>query len=791
MRKLGLKLWRDLRQQKWQFIALTLIILLGVTTYGAMIGMIDDVVHSIQETLDRLAFQDVSLTLYEPLPAGLVDKVAGVEGVQAVVGRLVLDTGLYLSAEEQVHARLVGMPLGEQPPVNQLYVQEGRYLRPGDGLVAVLDHHFADYHGYGPGTVLHPLVNGEQLDVEVVGVAVSPEYLMAVASAENPLPSPSGFAVLFVPQEELQRQFGLPGMITDLSVRLAEGSPVDAAIERLKDTVGATAVASALKGEDNPSYTLLMADLEGGREMIGAVPAMFLTVAALSIYVFLSRMVQAQRPQVGVLKALGYSRWAVLRHYLSFSLLVGLVGSVVGFALSYPLGMAFSRAYAAEFGLPFVVVQFHVGAAVQAIAINLFFCLLAGIFPAWRSAGMAPARAIRFDPSVAMVKGSVPLLERLLGRLFHLRVSTRIALRNLFRNRRRTLTTVLGFVFSLVVLLACWAMFDGLGYMLRIQFEETDRWDLQAVFMQPQADALLEEVRGWPGVRAVEPVLQFPVTLESETARQEAFLTAIDPDTELHGFRLPRGRTPAQALVLGHLLIPPQMGDKLGVETGDKLTVQTPFGAQQVTVEASNSEVMGVGVYVSRPWLEQLSGGQSLYNGLLLRVDEDQWGEVRRRLYLQPDVAEVSLKEEIVAGWRSLMGLYYVMMGLFLVFALIISGAVIFNTMTVNVLERQREIATMRALGERQQGLRGMITLENMLIGLLSLVPGLGLGILATYYLFQLFTTSADFYLPFHISPQTYLIVVGLVFVTAWISQGPAVRRVARMDLAEATKVMT
>ena len=242
-----------------------------------------------------------------------------------------------------------------------------------------MDHHLAEYYGYGPGTVLHPIVNGERLDVEIVGVAVSPEYLMAVASAENMLPLPSGFAVLFMPQPEVQGLLGAEGTINELNIRLGSRSPsdVDRAIAQVEDALGDAPVRSVVKRADNPSYSLLRLDLEGGREMMGMVPSMFLVIAAMSIYVLLSRMVQAQRPQIGVLKALGYSRWAVMRYYLLYSGLIAAVGSVLGFALSYPVGQVFARAYAAEFGLPFVTARFHLAAGLEAIGITLVVALLA------------------------------------------------------------------------------------------------------------------------------------------------------------------------------------------------------------------------------------------------------------------------------------------------------------------------------------------------------------------------------------------------------------------------------
>jgi putative ABC transport system permease protein len=793
MRTLSLKVWRDIRAQKWQFLALTLIILLGVTSYGGMMGMIDDVIQSIERTLDELRFQDLAITFESPVPQSVVESVGDLDNVEAATGRLVADTGLFISPDNQARARLIGMPTAEQPAVNQLYLQAGRYLQTGDERVAVLDHHLAEHYGYEPGTILHPVLDGEQLDIEIVGTAVSPEYLMAVPSKENPLPVPGGFAALFLPQTEMEELLGASGAINELNIRLVNASPeqVDQTVAQVEEAAGDAAIRSVVERADNPSYNLLMLDLEGGKEMMSMVPSMFLVIAAMSIYVFLNRMVQAQRPQIGVFKALGYSRRAVMGHYLLFSAIVGVVGSLVGFALSYPVSAAFGQAYAAEFGLPFVVTEFHLGAALQAILISLAVCVVAGLFPAWGSARLAPAQAIRFDPSVALVAGSIPLLERVLGSVATLSTSTKITLRNLFRKRRRTLTTSLGFIFAFIVLLACWSLFDGLGYMLDIQFEKTERWDIHAAFSLPQPQALVEQVRKWPGVQLAEPVIELPARLKSATITEDTYLMALAPDSELHQFQLPKDKTPADVLQPGHALLTSILGEKLEVQTGDEITLETALGTRRVTVDTSNQEVMSGGAYVSLDWMQDTAGGLEVVSGLLLQVEPSQQRDVRKTLYRLPGIASVELKDEIISGWQSVMGLYYVMMGMFLLFALVIAGAVIFNTMTVNVLERQREIATMRALGQDRRRLGAMITLENLLTGLLALVPGLAAGTLITYYFFQVFSSTADFYMPFYISPLSYAIVTLLVFGTALLSQLPAVRRVNRMDLAEATKVTT
>jgi putative ABC transport system permease protein len=793
MRKINLKVWRDIGRQRLQFAALVLIILLGVASYGGMTGMIDDVERSIQRTFRELQFQDLGFTFDSPIADSMTQQVSQLPNVQAALGRFVVDTGLYVSADNQVHARLVGMPTAGPPQVNELYIKEGRYLQEGDGLAAVLEHHFAEYYGYGPGAVLHPIVNGRQVDVRVVGVGVSPEYLMAVASRENSLPSPSGFAVLFMPLQQLQQMFGADQAINDLVVVLNHDSAasMDKVIGLIQGAVGDAGIRAVAKRPDNPSYNLLMLDLEGARAMVQAVPLMLLLIAALSIYVFLNRMLQAQVPQVGVIKAMGYSKWALTRHYLLFSGCIALAGSLLGLALSYPIGKLFTEAYAAEFGLPFVAAQFHPAAAVEAIAITLLICVAAGLSPARTAARMPPAQAMHFDPAATLVKGSVPLVERLLTPAIHLGITTKTVLRNLFRNRRRTLTTALGFVFALIVLLACWALYDGMDHMLQVQFEQTDRWDLRATFAQIEPHSVLDEVKSWPGVKAAEVTIELPVTMESETGRKYAVLTAIAPDASLHGFQLPRGRTSQEVLVPGHVLISAAVGEELQVQTGDSITLQTPLGSQSVIVDTSNREVMNAGIYAELPWVQEVAGGLTGLNGLLLQVEGPRQRDVRKMLYELPGVSAVDFKEEIAFGWQSLMGIYYLMMGMFLVFALIIAGAVMFNTATVNVLEREREIATMRALGQNRRRLWRMLISEDLLIGLISLLPGLMLARVVTYYLFQVFNTSADFYLPFYISPHSYAVVTLVIFGAALPAQTLAMRRVGRISLAEATKIIT
>ena len=117
------------------------------------------------------------------------------------------------------------------------------------------------------------------------------------------------------------------------------------------------------------------------------------------------------------------------------------------------------------------------------------------------------------------------------------------------------------------------------------------------------------------------------------------------------------------------------------------------------------------------------------------------------------------------------------------------AGAIVFNTVTVNVLERQRELATMRTLGQTRGRLALMMVLENVLVGAGALVPGFLLGTAVAYYVTHSFSSDV-LTMTLWIAPSSYAAVGSSVLLIVALSVLPAIRRVNRMDLAEVTKVL-
>lgn len=791
MNMLLLKTLRDLRASLAQSVALVVIVTLGVASYVASIAAYRDLGTSYQRTYDQLHLADVTFSV-QGAPESVADALRDTDGVLAVNARLVVDTGLELpeidgEEQEPIRARLIGMPADGYPGVNSILVLEGEYFTAGQADSVIMESHFAAYYKLGPGDSIMPILDGQRVTLQACGIAASPEYLIVSPSKQEIFPSFRSFGVFFVPQEALQEQLGLEGTVNNFAVLLEPEADSAAVVSDLQALLAPYGVMETTLQEGQPSNAALTADLEGFRELAYLMPMVILLVAAVSVYVMLGRQVRAQTPQIGLMKAIGYTDRAVLGHYMLYALVIGVLGAVLGALLGLPLGYAITKTYALELGIPIVAARFYPDLIVEGVLLSLVATVLAAIGPARGALRETPAEAIRMDPAIAAVKGRVSLFERIV----HLPLWLRLPLRNVLRVRRRSLTTALGIVFAYVLFLMVWGLTDSMNYFFDNNYTEVERWDIAALYDAPQSQATLDEIRGWVGVEKVEALAQMPATLKANGYSEDILLTALEADETLHGFQFPEGVSTESALEDGQLVLSSGMLAKIGLQEGDHVTLETPWGSEDFTLGPPSEELMNAVAFVSLAELqEQLDSPVSFFNGFYLTVDDDHAKQIKLDLYQLPGAVSVLRKADLVADLQSYMVLFYAFAGVMLTFALLMSFALLFNAMTVSVLERRREFATMRSLGTGRRWIALLLSGENFILWVFTLIPGLLLGYLMALGMGSAFNTDL-FTFKIVVAPISYITAAVGILVTMLLAALPAIRKVNQLNLAEATKVLT
>jgi len=789
-RKINLLVLRDIMARRFQFAALMVIMALGITIYVCMAVAFGNIRSSYDRTYRETHFADFTVKVKEA-PDSVVDEVRGLPNVKWTEGRQVIDTGLLLSEGRLIQARLIGVPSDRRPSVNDVVLESGRYFQPGDRDVVLPVRSFTDFYDLeGGDTILVYTPEGPHT-LAIVGSVSSPEYLILAASKQDLMASPRRFAVFFVPEEELEALFDRQGQINEINVVVESEGEREDTISAVAALLAPYGVQQTVRDEDQPSKAGTDLDLEGAEEFAALLPALILIVGAFAIFIAMSRLVRAQRTIIGLSRAVGYGAREIVAHYLLMAMAVALAGGVVGIVLGYALSIVLTNAYASALNIPLVSNRFQAEPIAISVLMSIVVALAAAAIPAWSAARMLPAPAMRPSPEVALAGGSVPLIERVLGLGRRPPMLLRLSLRNIWRAPRRTFYTVGAISLGLVLLVVGFSTFDSMSFMMDKQFSETNQWDVASMFSSPQSENVLAEIRAIEGVESAEPAYFALAEATVGARRSNLQVVALLPGQELHGFDLEGGREAEKSLGEGEMILTKGVADQLHVGVGDSVEIRTEGGSASLEVGGVSKEAMGGLAYVSMDTKDGLLGLPAGFNGVFLRTASPSLNrDVQADLYRMPGVEGVQIKQDIRDDFEEAMALFNVMIGFVVVFCLVMFAAIVFNTMTVNVLERERETATMRTLGSSGLSVVAMLLSEGLAFSLLAIAPGLILGTWVSSYLIQAFS-SEFFTMSFHMYTGTYVIISVLVVVAALLSTLPSVRYSIRMNLAEATKVLT
>lgn len=789
MRMLLLKTWRDIGARKGQFIALIVLVALGITSYVSFISGYEDLHTSAEASYAQLKFEDFS-TQVLGAPKGVVNTIRKLPDVAAAEGQLIVDTPLDIDPRVQMTARVIGIPVDHRLSVNNILVLSGSYVTAGKRDV-LLHPILANRRGVQIGDRLTLDVLGQKRGVRVAGIATGPEYFYP-ARSKSDASGPDEFTILWMAQSEVERLFHEPGTITSISIRADPGVDQNKLIARMEKILKPYGIVDTVKRADVPSNFLLQQKVQGIQSMAFFMPALILAISSLSLAIALSRLVQSQRGEIGLAKALGYRDWQLLVHYLLFSVFIALAGSAIGFALGQLAAVQITQLYASFFTIPYLAHEVHLNVVVGSVLLSTVTCVLAGLVPAYRSAQMPPAMAMHSDPNIALPASKKPLVEEYLGWAMPRAFTVHIPLRNVFRAKRRSLYTIVGISFALILTVTTWSLFDSLSYMINWQLGTAERWDMIAAFDKNFYGDRPRQIQFWQGVEKVEPVLMLPVTIRANDTVHDGVVTAMSPKDTFHGFSIVNGEPADRALVGDGLVMTPPVAKKLGVDVGDTVSVDTPYinDARKMKVLALSDELWGAPIFTSLDAGRKLAdSNDQVYNALYLNVNPRDSNAVKKRMEGLPGILTVQAKGGFARLINQYLGLYYAMGGILLAFGWAIAFVVIYTTFTANIVERTREIATMRTIGEDRAHLAAMITIENLLLAIVGIPLGVWLGVRAAQAMYSSFSTEA-YTLKAVIFPLSVVYVTVSLIIVLLLSEIPPIRRIFRLDLAEATKIM-
>jgi putative ABC transport system permease protein len=782
MRALDRKLLRDLARMKSQVIAIALVVASGVALFVATMTTYRSLRASEAMFYRQERFAQVWSGLGRA-PLGVARDLAALPGVTAVDARLVARAILDVRGlDEPASGLLVSISPGPGHALNDLYVRRGRHIEPGRADEVMVSEAFAEKNHLGPGDSVTATVAGHRTSLHVVGIALSPEFVMPVEPG-SAAPDDRRFGIVWIARDQLAALLDMTGSFNDVAILLAPGTderPVIGAVDRILAPFGG---AGAYGRASQASHVMLEEHIDQLRGLTILVPSIFLLVSAFLVNVVLARLIATQREQVGMLKAFGYSNARVAIHYLELTLLIIVLGVVIGIPVGAWLGRLMAVFYATFFRFPVLVLELEPAVAAGGTAVAVI-AAVAGALGTLR-------RVVAMPPIVAMTP-EVPAFRRTLldraGITPLLSPASRMIVRNLTKRPLRSGLASAGMALAVAVVVIGGSSADGLHRMRDVQFEAVQREDLSVALAHPRALGTARELLALPGVRRVEPYRVVPARLLGRGGHEDIALYGLPAGGVLRNvvdtdFRHARPG--------GGVIVTAWTARRLGLVPGDLLSIEIRQNQRRVVtarLEATVEDPLGEAGYMELGALGRLLGEPETYSHANLMIDPSRAPALYAELKHAPHAMAIGIRRSTLASFRSMSdaSLDFVRT-IVLVFSVIIAFGVVYNTARIALAERGRELATLRVLGFTRGEASGIMLGEIAILAAPAIPLGLALGYLLTGAVATSMTGSR-MHVPLIVSLPTYAFAVVVFAVSALASALVVRRRIDQLDLVEVLK---
>jgi len=781
------KMLRDLKDNKGAYAAAIIIIVIGLAAFTSFSLVIENLRLSQNSFYQNYHFAD-GFARVKGIPMAQVKKLQDIKGIDRIQGRLVKDVRvLFPQREENVYLRLVSVDPEEQRPVNGVELSRGIGLDP-DRLNIWIDNKFFAANELELNSEIPVIAEGKKRTLQVVGVGRSPEFVYALRTSGELYPNPETFGIAFIPYQMMTTLFPQNNAVNDIVFTLKPGTDYQDVEDSLKPKLKPYGLTTIYPRKNQTSHMLLSEELKGLEAAAQGVPVLFLSIAGMILYIMLKRMIEQQRGQIGILKAFGYTHREIIFHYLSYALTIGTIGGILGGVLGLAGSYPFTSLYEMFFNMPGLQGRFSLSYLIWGLVLSLGFSLCAGYLGARRVLSLHPAEAMR--PPVPPV-GKKVWLEGVVFFWHMLTVQGKMAVRNISRNKGRSVFVFLGIMLTFAIIGLTWSMNDLVQIMLFDQYEKVQTYDVKLTLANPVADEQgSRELSGFAGVKRVEAMAEVPATLKNKWHKKEAAILGLPKDSSLYHIIDKKGQKiqpPANGL-----LISERLAELLDARVGTKLTVESlmlkePDETKELEVVGIIPQYLGINAYMEIHGLQEFLGQDGLATSFMLSVDEAGRNALKQEYRTSAVVSGVEDQKEMLAQSQEMMASFGSMIYIYALVGIIIGFAIIYNSSLITLSERSHELASMQVLGMTPGEVLSVITFEQWFTGFLGMIAGIPTAKLLLVAMSQ--SISNDVYtMPADMTVFSLVMAFLITTASIWVAQKAAGRKIKSLSLVEALK---
>lgn len=761
MRKLSKKRLRDIRQNKMQFFNIFIMVFLGVFVFAGIHAYMDGMEKSANNYYNNNNFQDIWLS-GENFSNEDLEKVKNIENVKDAERMLTINTELENKDDVTLDTNFI-----ESNNIAKMYVVDGEeFSKDKKGIW--FDSYLAKNLDLKVGDEITVTYQNMKITEKIVGLVNTPDHVYFVKDDTEIFPTHKNYGFIYLSINELPQ--GMPEVYNQIIVDVDNTDKIQETKADLENNIkSAIAVTDR---ESSVSYKGYNSEIEEGTTYSGVFTFLFLFIAVLSVTTTMNRFVKKQRTQIGTLKALGFKNKKIIKHYVGYGFIISLIASVAGlFAGKFALGGFFLNMEMSYFEVPVYNTVLIPVVYVLAIAVVILITLVTYL----------SCRSILKESAVEALRLEVPKVKKTKfdlttkGIFKKASISTRWNLRDIGRNKGRSLMAIVGITGCTMLMLCAFGMMDTMKSYLSWEFDKISNFEYKLSLSNNYTDEQFANITEKYGNQTSE---SFGIEIKNGDKKETNTLTVNDATDKLKYTNHNKEYIDLQD---DGVYITEKLSEKYDLKVGDEITWHI-FGDDNwytCKIVGLNRDPQNQQLNMSRKYYESL--------GLKYRADVVYTDEDLSDTKTIDGVDTIQSLTTLKQGMESMLETVQTMIVLLIVVSAILGFVIIYNLGILSFTEKQYQFATLKVLGFKDKQIKNIFVKQNLWLTVVGIIFGLPLGFWMLDYIFK--SALGDNYdFNAYINLVSYLYATVGSFVVSVVVNKVLSRKVKKIDMVSSLK---
>ena len=801
MNRLNKKLLRDIRLNKMQFFNIFMMVFLGVFVFAGVHAYMDGMKISGEKYYEANNLQDIWVA-GENFKKDDLESIKKIDNVKNAERVLTLNTDLDGYKDVTLEANFI-----ESNDISKMYIVDGEeFSKDKKGLW--LDSYLAKNLGIKVGDKIAFLYQGYKVEEEVLGLVNTPDHVYFVKDETAIFPTHKDFGYCYLSINEFPEEY----IYDNIKENIISSNPLFSSLkkediktedvikfipdfnledyyvfnkvivdvsdtEKLNDTKIdiENKISSAIAVTDreaSSSCEVYNSEIEEGQTYSQVFTFLFLFIAMLSVVTTMSRFVKKQRTQIGTLKALGFKNGKITKHYVSYGFYISLVAAIAGILVGkLLLGSFFLNMEMSYFEVP----------VYNTVLIPLVYILALATVILITLVTYLSCRKILKEPAVEALRVEIPKVKNTKfdfttkGIFKKSSISTRWNLRDIGRNKSRSMMAVVGIIGCTMLLVCAFGMLDTMNSYLTWEFDKISNFEYKLSLTNDYTENEFNDIINTYGNSTSKTV---GIELKINDKKETNTLVVNDAKDCL---KYTDHNKEYIDLKDDGVYVTEKLADKYNLKVGDEISYHA-FGDDKWYVSkivGLNRDPQNQNINMTRNYYESL-GLTYKADTVYTNVDLSNTKEIK-------GVDTIQSISSLKNGMQSMLETVKTMIVILILVSSILGFVIIYNLGVLSFSEKEYQFATLKVLGFKNKQIKNIFVKQNLWLAIFGIILGLPLGFLMTDYIFK--SALGDNYdFTASISLKSYLLAAIGSFIVSFVVNKVLSKKVNKVDMVTSLK---